>query len=92
MGLATIRDTFFGVPIIRTIGFWGSYWGPPTEGNYHICPDKYLAGDHEEFASGRARGQQKQAKLRERQQSTQTVDGGNLAPPDIPYTPGITVH
>ena len=31
-----IRGTFLGVPIIRTIAFWGLYWGPPTLGNYHI--------------------------------------------------------
>ena len=24
--------TFFGVPMIRTIGFWGLYWGPPYFG------------------------------------------------------------
>ena len=28
--------TFLGVPIIRTIVFWGLYWGPPFLGNYHI--------------------------------------------------------
>ena len=28
--------TFLGVPIIRTIVFWGLYWGPPILGNYHI--------------------------------------------------------
>ena len=26
----------FGVPIIRTIEFWGLYSGPPILGNYHI--------------------------------------------------------
>ena len=26
----------FGVPIIRTIVFWGLYWGPLILGNYHI--------------------------------------------------------
>ena len=25
-----------GVPIIRTIVFWGLYWGPPILGNYHL--------------------------------------------------------
>ena len=25
-----------GVPIIRTIVFWGLYWGPPSLGNYHV--------------------------------------------------------
>ena len=28
--------TFLGVPIIRTIVFWGLYWGPPNLGNYQI--------------------------------------------------------
>ena len=28
--------TFSRVPIIRTIVFWGLYWGPPILGNYHI--------------------------------------------------------
>ena len=27
-----------GVPIIRTIVFWGLYWGPLILGNYHIGP------------------------------------------------------
>ena len=26
----------FGGPIIRTIVYWGLYWGPPILGNYHI--------------------------------------------------------
>ena len=25
-----------GVSIIRTIVFWGTYWGPPILGNYHF--------------------------------------------------------
>ena len=28
-GFAKIRGTILGVPIIRTIIFWGLYWGPP---------------------------------------------------------------
>ena len=28
--------TFLGVPIIRTIVFWGLYWGPLILGNYHM--------------------------------------------------------
>ena len=28
--------TFLGVPIVRTIVFWGLYWGPLILGNYHI--------------------------------------------------------
>ena len=26
----------FRVPIIRMLIFWGLYWGPQIEGNYHI--------------------------------------------------------
>ena len=29
---------FLGVPIIRTIVFWGLYWGPLILGNYHFLP------------------------------------------------------
>ena len=32
-----------GVPIIRTIVFWGLYWGPPILGNYHILQDWHCA-------------------------------------------------
>ena len=35
-GFPKIRGTFLGVPIIRTIVFWGLYWGPLILGNYHI--------------------------------------------------------
>ena len=35
-GFPKIRGTFFGVPIIRTITYWGLYWGPLILGNYHI--------------------------------------------------------
>ena len=27
-----------GVPIIRTIVYWGLYWGPLILGNYHTLP------------------------------------------------------
>ena len=27
-GLPKIRGSYLGVPIIRTIVFWGLYWGP----------------------------------------------------------------
>ena len=37
-GFPKIRGTFLGVPIIRTIVFWGPYWGPPILGNYHVVP------------------------------------------------------
>ena len=29
--------TFLGVPIIRTIVFWGLYWGPLILGNYQVA-------------------------------------------------------
>ena len=32
-GFPKIRGTFLGVPIIRTIVFWGLYGGPPVLGN-----------------------------------------------------------
>ena len=35
-GFPKIRGTFLGVPIIRTIVFWGLYWGPLILGNYHL--------------------------------------------------------
>ena len=35
-GFPKIRGTFLGVPIIRTIVYWGLYWGPPILGNYHM--------------------------------------------------------
>ena len=30
-----LRVPFLGVPIIRTIVFWGPYWGSIVLGNYH---------------------------------------------------------
>ena len=38
-GFPQNRGTILGVPIIRTIVFWGLYWGLPIYGNYHykIC-------------------------------------------------------
>ena len=35
-GFPKIRGTFLAVPIVRTIVYWGLYWGPPILGNYHI--------------------------------------------------------
>ena len=35
-GFPKIRCTFLGVPIIRTIVFWGLYWGPLILGTYHL--------------------------------------------------------
>ena len=31
-----IRGTFLGVPIIRTVVYWGLYWGTLILGNYHM--------------------------------------------------------
>ena len=36
MGVPKIIGTFLGVPVIRSIVFWGLYWGPPILGNYHV--------------------------------------------------------
>ena len=36
LGFPKIRGTFLGVPIIRTIVFWGLYWGSLILGNYCI--------------------------------------------------------
>ena len=35
-GFPRIRGTLLGVLIIRTIVYWGLYWGPPMLGNYHV--------------------------------------------------------
>ena len=35
-GFPKIRGTILGIPIIRTIVYWGLYWGPLILGNYHI--------------------------------------------------------
>ena len=35
-GFPKITGTLLGVPIIRTIIFWGLYWGSLILGNYHI--------------------------------------------------------
>ena len=31
-----LGGTILGVPLIRTMVFWGLYWGPPNLGNYHM--------------------------------------------------------
>ena len=35
-GFPKLGVPFLGVPIIRTIAFWGLYWGPLISGNYQI--------------------------------------------------------
>ena len=35
-GFPKIRGTFLGVPRIRTIVYWGLYWGPLILGNFHM--------------------------------------------------------
>ena len=37
-GFPKIRGTILGVPVIRTMVFWGLYWGPLILANYHIRP------------------------------------------------------
>ena len=36
-----IGGTFLGVPLIRTIVFWGLYWGPLILGNFGNLPYWY---------------------------------------------------
>ena len=36
------RGTFLGVLIIRTIVYWGLYWGCPILENYHIGVIRYI--------------------------------------------------
>ena len=35
-GFPKLGGCHIGVPIIRTIVYWGLFWGPPILGNYHI--------------------------------------------------------
>ena len=35
-GFPKIKGTFLGVPIIRTIVYWGLYWGPLILGSYQV--------------------------------------------------------
>ena len=42
--LPKITGTILGVPVIRTIAFWGLYWGPLILGNCHIR-ESLLASD-----------------------------------------------
>ena len=35
-GFRKVRGNVFGVPIMRTMIFWGLYWGPPIWGNDQI--------------------------------------------------------
>ena len=39
-GFPKIRGTILGVPTIRTVVFWGLYWGSLILGNYHILSGK----------------------------------------------------
>ena len=39
-GFPKIRGTILGVPIIRTILYWGLYWVPPILGNYQMLQKK----------------------------------------------------
>ena len=35
-GFPKLGVPLLGVPIVRTIIFWGLYWGPLILGNYHL--------------------------------------------------------
>ena len=35
--------TFLEIPIIRTIVYWGLYWGPLILGNYHKAPSDFVS-------------------------------------------------
>ena len=39
-GFPKIRGAILGVPVIRTIVFWGLYWGPLILGIYHLPWDQ----------------------------------------------------
>ena len=58
-GFPKIRGAFLGAPIIRTIVFWGLYWGPHILGNYHLVnlvPTAHVRSAHiTEFESLRLR-------------------------------------
>ena len=47
-----IRGTFFGIPAIRIVVFWGLYWGPLILGNYqidlYVRLERYLGGFKED--------------------------------------------
>ena len=36
-GFPKIRVTFLGIPMIRTIVYWGLYWGTLILGNCHMA-------------------------------------------------------
>ena len=41
-GFPKFRGTILGVPIIRTIVYWGLYWGTLILGNYHLARLKHV--------------------------------------------------
>ena len=43
LGFTKIGGTLLGVPILRTVVFWGLYWGPPILGHYQISSTKETA-------------------------------------------------
>ena len=52
-GFPKIRGTFLGVPIIRTIVFWGVYWGTPYFGKLpYLSPDVKTPNEDLEHAGG----------------------------------------
>ena len=36
-GFPKLRGTVLGVPVLRTVVFWGLYWGSSVLGNYRMC-------------------------------------------------------
>ena len=44
-GFLKLGVPFWGSPRIRTIVFWGLYWGPLISGNYHIGVGAHLFGN-----------------------------------------------
>ena len=51
-GFPKIRGTILGVHIIRTIVFWGLYWGPPILGKYHVAFGAVWAAGSCSYCSG----------------------------------------
>ena len=48
-GFLKLGISFWGVPIIRTIVFWGLYWGSRILGNYHVVGSRTLEISYKDF-------------------------------------------
>ena len=57
-GFPKTRGTILGVPIIRTIVYWGLYWGPLILGNYHVMYLELEASAFGNFWGSRVRGKE----------------------------------